>query len=261
MASRRRFATVLTATLTAAGVSAAAHAGPVVYVDDDAPAGGDGQSWFTAYRFLQDGLAWASNPENNVVLVSVAGGTYTPDRDEANPSGTGDRAASFYLIEGVAIVGGYAGLGNPGDPDARDLVLYETVLSGDLAGDDQPDFQGVLENAYHVMSTTALTNAAKLEGVTITAGNADGPTEEDQKGAGMYNAASNPLIEDCIFRYNRTALEYAALGGDGGGMHNTGGSSPTVLACDFLGNEARTGGGMYNEISSVPVITDCTFVT
>ena len=35
--------------------AANAHAGPVVYVDDDAPPDGDGLSWATAYRFLQDG--------------------------------------------------------------------------------------------------------------------------------------------------------------------------------------------------------------
>ena len=28
----------------------------VLFVDDDAPLGGDGQTWGTAYRFLQDAL-------------------------------------------------------------------------------------------------------------------------------------------------------------------------------------------------------------
>ncbi len=32
-----------------------------IFVDDDAPLGGDGLSWATAYRFLQDALDTASN--------------------------------------------------------------------------------------------------------------------------------------------------------------------------------------------------------
>ncbi|MEE9129337.1 MAG: hypothetical protein V3T84_04915 [Phycisphaerales bacterium] len=37
-------------------ISGAAHGGGVLYVDDDAPPGGDGTSWNTAYRFLQDAM-------------------------------------------------------------------------------------------------------------------------------------------------------------------------------------------------------------
>ncbi|MHC4087993.1 MAG: hypothetical protein ACYSU5_22725 [Planctomycetota bacterium] len=47
----------------------------------------------------------------------------------------GDRTATFQLINGVAIYGGYAGFGEP-NADARDIELYETILSGDLAGND-----------------------------------------------------------------------------------------------------------------------------
>ncbi len=37
-------------------ISGAAHGGDVLYVDDDAPPGGDGTSWNTPYRFLQDAM-------------------------------------------------------------------------------------------------------------------------------------------------------------------------------------------------------------
>ena len=60
-------------------VPAAAGAGSVIFVDDDAPPEGDGTSWATAHRFLQDGVA----------EVRVAQGTYRPDRDMSNPGGTG----------------------------------------------------------------------------------------------------------------------------------------------------------------------------
>ena len=129
--------------------SHAAQAGTVVYVDDDGPDGGDGTSWVSAYRFLQDALAFAASPGNGVGEVRVGQGLYLPDRDEANPDGTGDRQGTFQLVNGVAMRGGYAGLGAP-DPDERDTALYTSVLSGDLGLDDGPDFSNNSENAYKV---------------------------------------------------------------------------------------------------------------
>ncbi len=120
-------------------ISSATQAGVVVHVDDDGPPGGDGTTWATAYRFLQNGLGFASNPANGVTEVRVGQGVYRPDRSSTNPDGSGARSASFHLISGVALVGGYAGVGAP-DPDARDVDLYETILSGDLLGNDEPNF-------------------------------------------------------------------------------------------------------------------------
>ncbi len=89
-----------------------------IYVDADADAAaaGDGAGWATAYRFLQDALGFASVPANAITEIRIASGLYTPDKSQVNPSGTGDREATFALINGVAIQGGYAGAGEP-DPD------------------------------------------------------------------------------------------------------------------------------------------------
>ncbi len=55
-------------------VSSAAAGGSVLYVDDDAPGGGDGGSWNTAYRFLQDALPAASQGGmTQIVSVSSKG--------------------------------------------------------------------------------------------------------------------------------------------------------------------------------------------
>jgi hypothetical protein len=105
-----------------------------LYVDDDAPIGGDGSTWDEALRFLQDALL-AAGPG---VRVKVAGGIYRPDASSAHPDGTGDRETSFILADGVRILGGYAGQG-AADPDERNPDLYETMLSGDLNGDDGPN--------------------------------------------------------------------------------------------------------------------------
>jgi len=74
-------------------VVSAAQAGVVRYVDDDAAPDGDGLTWATAHRFLQDALAGVADGTE----IRVAQGEYKPDRDEANPGGTGDRLLWFDL--------------------------------------------------------------------------------------------------------------------------------------------------------------------
>ena len=103
-----------------------AYTGNVKYVDQSATGPlHDGSAWCSAYIDLQDALAMAIAGDE----IRVANGKYVPDR------GTGDRTAAFQLIDAVGLYGGFAGCGAP-NPDARDISLNETVLSGDLRGDD-----------------------------------------------------------------------------------------------------------------------------
>ena len=223
-------------------ISGAAHGGVIRYVDDDAPPGGDGTSWNTAYRFLQDGLTDAC--AGGVAEIHVGQGTYTPDSDEANPDGTGDREATFQLCNGVALMGGYAGFGAK-NPDDRDIELYETILSGDLIGDDEPNFQNNDENSYHVVSATSIGISAMLAGFTVKAGNANG-TNEHRFGAGMTISESGLTVADCAFRSN-----YADAGG--GGISNSD-SETIVTHCSFSGNRATGGGGVENSNGAVRVV-------
>lgn len=71
----------------------------VIYVHAVAPGGNDGTSWKDAYVDLQDALAVAQPGDE----IWVAAGIYTPDR------GTGDRSATFELVSGVGMYGGFAG--------------------------------------------------------------------------------------------------------------------------------------------------------
>jgi hypothetical protein len=226
-------------------------------VDDDAAPGGDGSSWSTAYRYLQDALASAAG---DVTEIRVAQGTYEPDRSEAGPSGTGDRDATFQLLNGVAILGGFAGVGSP-DPDARDVAQFTTVLSGDLNGDDGPpgSFTNNAENCRNVVTGSATVPSAVLDGVTLTGGNADGPNNLDllhlARGAGIWNGSGSPTVRNCRFEYN-FALE------KGAGMYNFTDTSPEVTGCTFTGNvvaDTGYGGGLRNYESN-PTVTDCLFV-
>ena len=84
-----------------------------IYVDIAAPAGvaHNGSSWANAYTDLQVALGAAFSGDR----VLVADGTY-------KPTVTTDRTISFQLIDGVSILGGYAGYG-AANPDARDVAL------------------------------------------------------------------------------------------------------------------------------------------
>ena len=241
--------------LALAAAIATPTAAATLHVDADAAAAGDGTGWTTAYRFLQDALAFASVPANGVTEIRIAQGLYTPDRDEANPSGTGDREATFQLINGVMILGGYAGAGEP-DPDARDIAQYPTVLSGDLLGnDDGPPSNGA-ENSYNVATGSGTDTTAVVDGLTITGGRATalpGSPDHHRSGGGVRIVAGSPTLIDCVIT-GHLVLD------DGGGLYIAIGSSPVITRCTFSDNVAfQAGGGIFNTQASHPVITDCVF--
>ena len=96
-----------------------AQAGSAIYVDADAPPGGDGSSWEAAYDDLQTALA-----------AAVAGKEIWVGQGEYKPAGPGgDRDISFELKTGVAIYGGFAG--DEEFLQERDWIANETILTGD----------------------------------------------------------------------------------------------------------------------------------
>ncbi len=213
----------------------------IIYVDADAAGAGDGSSWADAYNFLQDALAAVITGDE----IRIAQGIYKPDQGAAVAAG--DRTATFQLVVGVTVKGGYAGFGEP-NPDARDIDTYKTILSGDLAGNDGPGFANNAENSYHVVTGSGTDATGVLDGVTITAGNANG-VDIYGDGSGMYNDQGSPTLKDCTFSDN-----WASSGG-GGGMYNGNSSSPGLTDCTFIGNWPD---GMDNYDSS-PTLDNCTF--
>lgn len=239
-------------------------AAKVIYVDVNAPGPTyDGSSWEDAYHFLKDALADAYSAAKPVE-IRVAQGIYKPDRSSADPNGSGSRAATFQLINGVTIKGGYAGHSQP-EPNKRDPNTYESILSGDLDGNDVevndpcnlPNEPTRAENSYHVVTGSNTDETAVIDGFTITAGYADKENTEYWRGGGMYNYSGSPTVTNCNFSGN-------AVGHAGGGMANYSKSSPTLINCIFSGNLAGPqypgeGGGMFNYQWSNPTLTNCTF--
>jgi len=202
------------------------------HVDADAPGPiHNGKSWVTAFLTLQDALDVANNGDE----IRVAEGIYKPD-DGAGVT-PGDREATFQLADGVFVRGGFAGYGEP-DPDARDVAVYETVLMGDLDGDDLWGILNRDDNSYHVVTGLAGSGGAVLDGFTVTAGHADGPGAHHY-GGGLYNPGGNLEIVKCTFRGNAAAF--------GGGVMNQG-AAIMMVNTQLVGNRAFVlGGGLYNE--------------
>ena len=258
--------------------------GQTLFVNASATGNNDGSSWANGYNSLQGALAAAnvrntdSNPDNDITEVWVAAGTYMSDggyraTGGAHMPGTGNRTATFQLLNGVALYGGFAG--GEAVLDQCDTAANPTILSGDVGGNDgrvpctqnslDCDSYGRLcnegfciisannaENGYHVVTGSGTDATAVIDGFTITTGNADGSlgTGTD-RGGGMYNYSGSPTLANCTFDGNSANIS-------GGGIANVVNSRPTVANCMFSGNSSSDGGAMSNFRSS-PMVTNCGF--
>lgn len=216
-----------------------------IYVDDDAAGANDGTSWDNAYVFLQEALRDAGLAEEPVE-IRVAQGIYRPNGGLVAIPEFDWRTTTFQFLNGVTLQGGYAGLSEP-DPNARDVSTYETILSGDLNDDDEPNFANHSENSYHVVTGSDTDETAVLDGFTITGGNADGITPYD-RGGGMYNNSGKPTLINCLLIEN--------WGHSGGGMCNDR-SQPTLINCTLAGNSAMDVGGVYHSSDGSSTLKNC----
>ena len=247
----------------------------IVYVDDNAATGGNGESWNTAYRFLQDALDPGDDVAELVAEIRVAGGVYLPDRSELSPNGTGARTASFVLPDGVSILGGFAGLADPANPDDRVFDAYPTVLSGDLAWDDTTTGSKT-DNAYHVIESSGNSAETLVDGVTVTGGWADRdvaegwfPLRRDDSGGGAVLAGSDTVFRDVTFVGNHAQANASVLIDTGtgpfawveagGGAVVVSGGSPRFERCVFIDNTANRTGGAMSVTRSAAVLEQCGF--
>lgn len=226
-------------------LSVNAAAQTVVYVDDDAPLGGDGANWPSAYRYLQDALT--VSPAGSV--IRVAGGVYRPDQDETGNFTSGDRSATLWFA-GVTLLGGYSGLDDPPNADERNTERNRTILSGDLAGNDAPGFTNRAENSYHVVTFGPADTSGVIDGVTVTGGNADGSDPHDAGGA-IYIAGATAMIHDVQLTGNQAMR--------GGAIHNASGEL-SLIGCVLTGNEAASWGGAIDNFSASAILVNCVLV-
>jgi len=202
-----------------------------VYVSASASGANDGSSWTDAYTDLQSALSIVSSGDE----VWVAAGTYKPT------PGT-DRAATFQLISGVALYGGFAGTET--SLAQRDWKANLTILSGDIGVQDDP-----ADNSYHVVTGGNVDDTAVVDGFTIAGGRAD-----NSVGGGLFNdLEGNATLANLVFDGNYASYK-------GGAIYNNYYCSPKMTNVVFRGNTSNVGGAIYNDIGSNPAITNAVFL-
>ena len=204
-----------------------------------------GTTWSSSFRYLQDALDVA-NPND---VVKVAGGIYYPDIDAAGLRVPGDRSQSFVLEDRVIVEGGYAGLADLSNPDAKNSV---SILSGDIGVVGDPS-----DNSYHVVTGGDATTNTRLADFSITAGQGDGTGGANDKGAGIYLPfQASPAIQNCIIVNNNVGNAT----GKGGGLYIDNFAVPTITTCVFDSNTAGEGGAIHAAVQNVgtPIIIQTT---
>lgn len=234
--------------------------------------------WCTAFLDLQDALDVAVNGDT----IRVADGTYVPDTTGlANP-----QEATFQIISGVIIEGGYEGCGVI-DPDFRDTISNPTILSGDLVGDDFSEGDcslgvsdccsahpspgcdiGICETTVCFLGIPSCCDdewteecAEKANQKCLTNCNPEPNCENVYHVLTSLNTNQSTVLDGLTIR-GGYSYELSALNrrGFGGGLYNIGGDL-TVQNCTFIDNNARwTGGGVHNEDALNPSFINCKFL-
>ncbi len=231
--------------LAAASLTTICSAEQAWRVDDDAADGGDGLTWATAFNDLQSALSVATAGDE----IWIAEGVYTPSDTDA--------AASFVLVNGVSLYGGF--FGNETARDQRDPAIFQSVLSGDIGQDDitDPSYELVGLNSGHVIVASGVDSTTVIDGLTIERG-ANGPQGPNggimMWGGGVFSIGGSPTINNCVIQFN------SETSGKGGGMYFED-ASPIITNCLFWGNIGNYGDGAAIAIDGTggALIEDCQF--
>jgi hypothetical protein len=193
-----------------------------------------GCDWGNGFTDLQKALTEiAAGTFSGVKEIWVTKGTYKPTIST-------NRSATFQLINGVSIYGGFSGIET--QLSERNSSANATILSGDIGiADDNSD------NSYHVVTGSGTNNTALLNGFIISGGNAnDGETCPNACGGGLFNDNGSPTLQFLFVRDNSAIL--------GGGVMNWNDSRPVIRKTFISENNATDGGGIVND-GSHPVIS------
>lgn len=239
-------------------------------------------SWATASNDLQSVINAAQSGDK----IFVAKGTYTPNSLVNTADAITSKDYAFVLKNGVNIYGGFAGTEAN---ETQRVAGNETILSGDLSGNDVEETSAntntymtanKTDNVYHVVLAIGLTNATIFDGFTVTKGDASANAAsivavsskniDRRLGGGIYILESSATlkISNVKVTINRANGDGDTSGGCGSGIY-VNNSSPTIENCEitksFNMNAApktagnNYGSGMSLVVSSHATITNTVF--
>ncbi|MCH8495606.1 MAG: hypothetical protein LAT57_08250, partial [Balneolales bacterium] len=210
----------------------------IIYVDVNATGNADGSSWQNAYVHLNEAISAGTGADQ----IWVAEGTYYPDLSDGGDSN--DRNARFTLTgakNGIRIFGGFTSGDTFSD---RDPSNKQTILSGDINQSGTSD-----GNSYSVVyidaSSSAITNATRLDGFTITGGNANVGATNSGGGLRCIGNATHecsPTLANMRFVDNNAESM-------GGAIHATGDGDKgrmVVINSFFTDNISGQGAAIYS---------------
>lgn len=203
----------------------------VWFVDASRGDGGDGTSWATAFRTVQEGIDAANVSAGDEVWVRA--GVYP----EVETNG----GTSLELREGSRVYGGFAG--TESSRGERDFSINLTAIQGSAvdAADRNP-----------VAPVVNASSNALLDGFTIRGG-------RSLRGGGMLCFRTSPTIRNCIFEDNVSIHdETITRTGWGGAVMVVGGVVPVFEDCVFRDNLGLLGGAIALE-NGKPIFRRCRF--
>ena len=221
--------------------------GSILLVRPDAPEGGDGTCWSSAFNHPQDAVNEA--PYGVHVYIWVAAGTYNKNDDTDT--------VLLRMGNRMGIYGGFNGIDY--SMEDRDYEENLTILDGDM------EVNHVVEGASLVRldGFTIINGLAQLNGggmyislnTNITIQNCTfSDNSAGGQGGGIYSSYnSNIVVQNCTFSDN-------SAGDNGGGLNNAHNPNIAVQNCEFLRNSSGdSGGGLRNFSNANIVVQNCTF--
>ncbi|MDP1843311.1 MAG: gliding motility-associated C-terminal domain-containing protein [Sediminibacterium sp.] len=217
-----------------------------LYVDSSVAISGNGTSWASPYKNLNQALNIA-NSGSGKYNVNLAQGTYFPTA--VNGSIATSRDSSFIIFrKGISIFGGY-----PAGGGTRNSKQFVSRISGEIGSQST-----VTDNVYHTLVFAINTNSSDsliLDGVTIEGGYANGSGSVSinsvnfsrNNGGGISSnnnsvtAIQDVYLTNCLIQNNYSSA-------NGGGIQNFK-CTLTILGSFFYNNKSDAwGGGINNEL-------------
>jgi hypothetical protein len=142
----------------------------------------------------------------------------------------------------LQLLGGFSG--DETSSDQRDPVAHRTILSGDLLGNDFPDWLQRYDNSLNVVTARDLPAPSVIDGFDIRAGNADFVGSDLLGGGGIFVERSDLEIRQCRFAENVAGTTMPGVGNFGAAVYVKGSGTVTIDDCRFVHNRANAGGAI-----------------